>query len=269
MEQKDYYEILGVDQEATAKQIKDTYRKLALQFHPDRNPGDAVAAEKMKVVNEAYAVLSDPEKRREYNDMRRRFGSSAYTHFRRTYSEQDIFTGSDIHGIFEELARSFGLRGFDEIFKEFYGQGFQTYEIRGDGGNGRRFVFSGSFGNNGDTAVNIPSGGPLGKTSRYLFKKITGIDFPVNGSDLEDVITVDPEEARRGGPYEYLVRRRNKRLKIALPPGVRDGQKIRISGMGESGSGGAQSGDLYLTVRIKRPLLQKVKAFITGLGKSV
>jgi DnaJ-class molecular chaperone len=267
MAQEDYYRTLGVEPDATAAEIKDTYRRLALQYHPDRNPGNADAAETMKIVNEAYAVLSDPGKRKEYDVMRQRFGSSAYTHFRQNYSQEDIFTGSDIHGIFEEFARSFGLRGFDEIFKEFYGQGFHSYEIRRTGGNGRVFLFSGPLHHTRrDASPHMPSGGPLVKATRYLLKKMTGIDIPVRGSDTEDLITVEPEVARRGGPYEYRVKRRNKGLKIMLPPGIRDGQKIRLSGMGGHGSGNGNSGDLYLTVRIKQPLIQKVKSFIAGLG---
>ena len=266
MTQKDYYEILGVDLNATAKQIKDIYRKLALQCHPDRNPGDTAAAEKMKAINEAYAVLSDVQKRKEYDSMRQQFGSSAYTQFRQTYSEQDIFSGSDINGIFEELARSFGLRGFDEIFKEFDGQGSQPFKFKKDGVTARGFVFSGPFGREGQPTLNMPSGGPVGKMTRYLFRKVTGVDLPANGSDVEDVITLNPEAARRGGPYEYEMLSKNKKLKVNIPPGVRDGQKIRLSGMGGDGRGGAQSGDLYLNVRIKKPLLRKVKDFFSDLG---
>ena len=267
MEHKDYYEILGVASDATAKDIKDTYRKLALQFHPDRNPGDTIAAEKMKTINEAYAVLSNDQKRKEYDFMRQQFGSSAYNQFRQTYSEQDIFSGSDINGIFEELARSFGLRGFDEIFKEFYGQGYQTFEFNKDGVSARGFVFSGPFRKEGQSALNMPPGGPLGKMTRYLLKKVTGIDLPANGSDVEDVITLNPEAALRGGSYEYVMRGKNKRLKVNIPPGIRNGQKIRLSGMGEDGRGGAQPGDLYLNVRIKKPLFRKVKDFIADLGR--
>ncbi|HEU19474.1 MAG TPA: J domain-containing protein [Deltaproteobacteria bacterium] len=266
MEHKDYYEILGLDLNATAKDIKDTYRKLALQFHPDRNHGDPIAAEKMKTINEAYAVLSNAQKRQEYDFMRQQFGSSAYTRFRRTYSERDIFSGSDINGIFEELARSFGLRGFDEIFKEFYGQGAQTFEFKKDGFTARGFVFSGPYSKGGQAVLNMPTG-PLGKMTRYLVRKVTGFDLPINGSDVEDVITLHPEAARRGGSYEYVLRSRNKRLKVNFPPGIRDGQKIRLSGMGKDGTGGAQAGDLYLKVRIKKPLFQKVKNFITDIGR--
>ena len=133
MSQNDYYQILGIDQKAGPRQIKDTYRKLAFEYHPDRNRKNPEAAEKMKRVNEAYAVLSDPAKRREYDAMRQQFGSSAYNQFRQNYSEQDIFSGSDVNQILEQMARAFGLRGFDEIFKEFYGQGYRHYEFRKPG----------------------------------------------------------------------------------------------------------------------------------------
>ena len=102
----DYYQVLGVDQGADVRQIKDAYRKMALRFHPDRNRDNAAAAEQMKAVNEAYAVLSDPAKRRRYDQMRQQFGADAYSRFRNDFSDQDIFSGSDIHSIFEEVARS-------------------------------------------------------------------------------------------------------------------------------------------------------------------
>ena len=121
MEQKDYYQILGIPQTAESQEIKEAYRQLAFKFHPDRNKEDPVAAEKMKTVNEAYAVLSNPAKRREYDSLRQQFGASAYSQFRKTYSDQDIFNGSDIHQVFEEVAKTFGFRGFNEIFKKCIG----------------------------------------------------------------------------------------------------------------------------------------------------
>lgn len=110
MVQKDYYQVLGVDKNATAKQIKEAYRQLAFKFHPDRNKENTGTIEEMKKINEAYAVLSNSVKKREYDTLKNQFGSSAYTHFRNNYSEQDIFSGSDINHIFEEMARNFGLR---------------------------------------------------------------------------------------------------------------------------------------------------------------
>lgn len=265
MEQKDYYEILGLELGATTKQIKNAYRKLALQYHPDRNRDDPTAADKMKAVNEAYAVLSNPQKRNEYDTIRQQFGSSAYTRFRQTYSEQDIFSGSDINRIFEEIARSFGLRGFDEIFKEFYGQGYRTFEFKQPGYTARGFVFTRPFGRNNETSTAVPTSGVLGKLSRYLLKKISGIELPENGKNIDDIIYLSPEQAHQGGPHPYLLKRKSKKLMITIPPGVRDGQKIRLSGMGEDGTGGGKSGDLYLKVHIKKSLFKKVKDLISDI----
>ena len=133
MTQRDYYQTLGVDKNATTKQIKEAYRNLAFKYHPDRHKEDPEAAEKMKIVNEAYAVLSSPEKRREYDSMRQRFGSSAYSRFRNDYSEQDIFSGSDINHVFEEMAKAFGFRSFDDIFTEFYGKEYRRFEFKKPG----------------------------------------------------------------------------------------------------------------------------------------
>ena len=85
----------------------------------------------MKRINEAYAALSHPAKRREYDALRERFGPSAHSRFFRTsHTEQDIFSGSDINAVFEELARSFGFRGFEEIFRDVYGQSSQGFEFK-------------------------------------------------------------------------------------------------------------------------------------------
>ena len=145
MDRIDYYEILEIDKEASPQKIKESYRRLAFQYHPDRNNGDTGAVERMKAINEAYAVLSDPEKRSRYDGLRQSYGYSAYDRFRQSYSEEDIFRGSDIGQIFEEMARSFGIRGFEEVFRASYGQGYRTFEVRRPGFVGRGFVFSGPF----------------------------------------------------------------------------------------------------------------------------
>ena len=88
MEPKDYYQILGVEKNTDTKQIKTAYRELALKYHPDRNRENPEMADKMKAVNEAYAVLSNSTKRKEYDTLRQQFGSSAYHQFRQSYTEQ-------------------------------------------------------------------------------------------------------------------------------------------------------------------------------------
>jgi DnaJ-class molecular chaperone len=267
MSQNDYYQILGVDQKASARQIKDAYRKLAFQYHPDRNNRNPEAAEKMKSVNEAYAVLSDATKRREYDTLRQQFGSSAYSQFRQNYSEQDIFSGSDINQILEQMARAFGLRGFDEIFKEFYGQGYRTYEFRKPGFFAKSYFFTGPRHTGQADHSGTPLQGGFGKLMRFLLKQFSGIEFPEDGADIHDTIWLNPELARQGGPYAYHLRQKGKKLVVKIPPGTQPNQRIRLTGMGEEGKGGGQTGNLYLKVRIRKPLLQQVKNFISKLRK--
>ncbi|MEA2013756.1 MAG: DnaJ domain-containing protein [Thermodesulfobacteriota bacterium] len=260
MEQTDYYQILGIEQDVPAEQIKEVYRKQALKYHPDRNNGDPVAAEKMKSINEAYAVLSNPDKRQDYDLMRDRYGSAAYTQFRQNYTDQDIFRGSDINRIFEELARSFGLRGFDDSFREAYGNGYNTFQFRTNGINGSGYVFTGNTGNGEQNTIQLPHlEGGLGKIIRFAFKKISGMELPEKGRDIADTVRLSPRKAHEGGQHEYTSWKRNKKIIIKIPASVNDGQKIRLAGMGEEGRGGAEAGDLYLKVHIKKPILTEIK----------
>jgi len=272
MNQKDYYEILRVEKEASSQKIKEAYRRLAFQYHPDRNPcppagreGNPSAVEKMKEVNEAYAVLSDSKKRRDYDRFHETFGPYGYDRFKQTYSEQDIFRGSDIHQIFEEMAKAFGFRGFEEVFRESYGQGYHTFEFRRPGVFGRGFIFFGSnFGRSDRQGIPVPSEifpGVLGKSLRYFLKKTLGMREPIRGKDLEDVIYLDPRQALEGAKGKYLHRKRSKKLIITVPPGMREGQKIRLKGMGKPGKDGGEAGDLYLKVKIKKTFLEKVREF--------
>ena len=141
MTDKDYYKVLDVSEDATAEEIKKTYRKLAFQYHPDKNPG---SEELMKEINEAYAVLSDQKKREAYNSFRQRYGPSARDQFRQNYAEQDIFKDSDIYQIFEELSRAFGFSRPEDLFSRnnFYGNQFRTFEFKGPGLFGKgTFIF--------------------------------------------------------------------------------------------------------------------------------
>ncbi len=266
MNQKDYYQILEVEKEASPQKIKEAYRRLAFQYHPDRNKGNPAAVEKMKEINEAYSVLSDPKKRRDYDTFYDQYGPYGYDRFKQTYSEQDIFRGSDVYQVFEEMASSFGFRGFEEVFRESYGQGVHTFEFRRPGVSGRGFIFFGP-GFRRNRRQEIPSSseilpGVAGNFVRYLLKKTLGVKQPARGNDLEDVIYLDPRQALEGAKGKYLHRKRSKELIVTVPPGMKEGQKIRLKGMGKLGKEGGEPGDLYLKVKIKRPLLERVRKFL-------
>jgi len=264
MSQEDYYQVLGVDQDASKTKIKEAYRQLAFKHHPDRNRENPAAAEQMKKINEAYAVLSNPTKKSDYDNLRTQFGSSAYTHFRNNYSEQDIFSGSDINHIFEEMARSFGFRGSNEIFKEFYGRGYQRFEFKKPGVHTRGYVFRGRSQTGQQHPMPFPVGGNLGKIIRLVVQKVSGVQLPQNGADIDEHLYLAPQQALQGGPFAYYLRRQSKKLVVKIPPGVREGQRIRLAGMGEKGKAGGKAGDLLLKVHIRKPLLKSIKDFFAG-----
>lgn len=264
MSTQDYYQILGVDRKADAKTIKNAYRELAFKYHPDRNEKDPASADMMKMINEAYAVLSNENKRNEYNAMRSRFGENAHGQFRSAYTEQDIFKGSDVHQIFEEMARSFGLRGVDSIFSDFYGSGYQRFEFKRHGLHGKGFIYRGGFGKRRGKSMagGLPQG--MGRFATYLFQKATGLSLPQMGEDIHDAIYLAPELAESGGPFAYDHQRRSKKLVVNIPAGTKDGQQIRLTQMGAIGKNGGPAGDLYLKVKMKKPILAKVKDFIVS-----
>jgi DnaJ-class molecular chaperone len=263
MKSKDYYQVLGIEKEASPQKIKEVYRKLAFQYHPDRNRETPHIVNRMKEINEAYAVLSDPRKRRDYDTFHEQYGPSGYDRFKQRYSEQDIFRGSDIHQIFEEMARSFGFRGFDDVFRDSYGQGYRTFEFRRPGAFGRGFIFFGpGFGRSNPRGISMSSdmfSKYLAKFTKYLLKKIVSINEPRRGKDLSDILYLDPRQALEGARGKYVHRKRSKELMVTVPPGMKEGQQIRLKGMGVPGKDGGQAGDLYLRVKIKKPLFERVK----------
>ena len=276
MNEKDYYHTLGVNRNDSPQKIKAAYRKLAFQYHPDRNKDDPAAAEKMKEINEAYATLSNPSKRAEYDRFRDLYGSSAYDRFRQTHSQQDIFRGSDIGQIFDEFARAFGYRGSDDIFREFYGSGYRTFEF----GNARGFVFTGRPGRNsgnGSKQYSSPQlpylegalfQGVPGKLIKFFVKKLLGIQLPERGGNWEDVVVVTPQQAARGIEIEYPYQKwgKPKNLMVKVPAGTKNGQRIKLRGMGGGGKGGAEAGDLYLKIRIKASLKERTRAWLKRTG---
>ena len=262
MEQKDYYKSLGVDKTASPQEIKDAYRKLAFRYHPDRNTENPGAAARMKEINESYAVLSDSVKRREYDTLRQQYGAFAYDQFRQSYTESDIFQGSDIQQIFEELSRAFGFPGFNDVFREAYGRGYRTFQFQRPGVFASGFI---SGMGRGGASGSILRGG-LGKLLSYTLQKKWGIQLPERGKDMADVITLSPLLAQQGGTIDYLCRKNAKQLHVRIPPGLKNGQKIRLKGMGGPGKGGGEPGDLYVKVHIRNPLWQKVMDWGLQLG---
>ncbi len=268
MEQQDYYKILRLETSASQQQIKESYRKLAFEYHPDRNKDDTAAAQ-MKAINESYAALSDPEKRSRYDALRQTYGDSAHDRFKQAYSEQDIFRGSDIQQIFEEFSRAFGFRGFDEVFKNSYGSGYRAFEFRRPNAFGRVFVGARGQGKGKGAGAGFPLGGHLGRLIKYGLKKKWGIELPEKGKDVQDVIAVSSEMIQSGGKISYVCRKNDKELLVTIPPGMKAGQKIRLKGMGEPGKGGAESGDLYVEVQTRNPLFQKISKSAKGILSSL
>ena len=273
MENKDYYKILGVSKTSNSPEIKESYRKLALKYHPDRNQDSPEAASKMKLINEAYAVLSDNRKRDEYDAVQQQFGANSYSQFRRSYTDQDIFNGSDINQIFEEIAKSFGLRGFEDIFREHYGNRFHRFEFKRPGFYARGGVFFGAPGRKKGCRRSVSHRrqahlpGNFGKLSRYVFNKLSGMESPEDGSDIRGIISISAQKAQQGGSHAYYLKQKAKKLIIQIPPGVHEGQQIRLTGMGTDGKGGGRCGDLYLKVKIKKAMLEKINKFIARLKK--
>lgn len=214
---KDYYKILGVAKEASAEDIKKAFRKLALKYHPDRNKGDKKAEERFKEANEAYAVLSDPEKRKQYDA----FGSAE---FHRRFSQEDIFRGFDIGDIFRGAG---GGEAFSRVFT---------------GGRGGRTVpfdeiFSQVFGAEPDTGF-----GPA--YSRGYSQPRQG------GQDLELTLAVSARDLINGASKVVSLQAGGapERISVRIPSGMVPGQKIRVCGKGAPGPGGR--GDLYIVLDV-------------------
>lgn len=172
---EDYYQVLGVDKKASADDIKKAYRKLALKWHPDRNPNNKAAEEKFKKISEAYAVLSDTEKRQQYDQ----FGSA--DQFRQQYSQEDIFRNFDL----DEILRSFG----------FGGGGRTTFRTTRRGGAARNDYddpFAGLFG-----------GGGMGGRQQYA-------NIPQKGQDAEYNLSITLEESVFGADKKISFQLENR-----------------------------------------------------------
>ena len=213
--EKDFYAILGVPQDADAAAVKKAYRKLARKEHPDQNPGDPQAEQRFKDIGEAYAVLSDPEQRQQYDAIRSM-----------THGGARFRAGGGPGG---------GGAGFEDVFSSMFGGGGGNVRFSTGGGGAQpnlEDILGGMFGGAGPAYGGY--GAPAG---------------PRRGANLSARTTLPFRDAVEGATVTLSTG--NGRITTRIPAGVRDGQKIRLAGKGEPGEQGAPAGDLILTVGVE------------------
>jgi molecular chaperone DnaJ len=218
---KDFYKVLGVAKDVSDAELKKTYRKLARQYHPDSNAGDEKAEARFKEISEAYSVLSDPEQRAEYDQMRAMGSGARFTS-----------GGAGAPG------------GFDDVFGGLF-----------NGAGNRRAGAGSPYGQNGfeDLLGGMFGGGGFGRTSGGY----QGYGGPTRGRDLSASTTLDFVTAINGETIT-LQPSGGKSIKVRVPAGVNDGQKIRLKGKGEPSPDGGEAGDLVLTITVrKHPVFER------------
>ncbi len=226
--EKDFYASLGVPADADAAEIKKAYRKLARKLHPDQNPGDKAAEKRFKEIGEAYAVLSNPDERKQYDAIRSMSRGGAR------------FTSGGPGG-----AGGAGS-GFEDVFSNLFGGGGGGGNVRfstGGGGAGQpnlEDLLGGMFGQQGGY-----SGGP-GQQGYGGYGATAG---PRRGADVEARTTLSFRDAVEGSTVT-LSTANGSRITARIPAGVKDGQKIRLRGKGNPGDQGAPAGDLMLAVQV-------------------
>ena len=268
--EKDYYRVLGLAPAATEEEIRRAYRRLALQWHPDRNRGDARAEERFKEISEAYAVLIDPAKRRDY-DRARQLGTPGG--FRQSREEifRDLFADPRASAIFEELAREFermGMRVDRHVFHQtlFGGRAVITgcvfiispltpvltlFRVARAALRGARAAPEGTA--PPPQALEPPRGilRRVVRAGRWLMGLPPGGAALPGGADVTQPLRLTRAEAERGGKKRVALRRDGEmdEVVVTIPPGVRTGAQLRLRGKGRARPGAAP-GDLYLAVEI-------------------
>ena len=229
---KDFYKVLGVDKTADKKAITKAYRKLARKWHPDQNPGDKAAEAKFKEIGEAYAVLSNDEDRKRYDAIRAMAGGGA-----------------------RFSAGSGGTGGFEDLFGGFNGGGFggghnvrfQTSGMPG-GGAGFEDILSGLFGGGGGASTRFggdPYGSPFGAGGHAQQAAPT----PEKGGTVRAKLSISFRQALNGATLTIKVG--GSPIKVRIPAGIKDGQKVRVKGHGKPGVNGGPTGDLEVAVTVK------------------
>lgn len=221
MEYKDYYKILGVSKNATQDEIKKAYRKLAVKYHPDKNPGDKAAEAKFKEINEANEVLSDPEKRKRYDELGMNWknfqtggegGGFDWSRFQQQYGGGR--SGGTYYTDFSDIFGS-GGSGFSDFFETFFGGGFD-----------------------------------FGKSKRKQQTK------QAKGQDMHAEMHISLEDAYKGA--EKIFEINGQTIKLKIKKGAYDGQILKLAGKGYPSYSG-QSGDLYITIRVdKDPVYNRI-----------
>jgi len=239
MAQKDYYDILGVSKNASQDEIKKAYRKLAQKYHPDHSDGSKESEDRFKEISEAYAVLSDEEKRKNYDT----YGSED---FQQQYSQEDIFRGSNI----DDILREFGFGGGGSFFTSFGGRGRKSA-----GMGGSRFSF--------DPESMFGFGGGGGRQQQSAQMK---------GSDVESELPVTLQDIVHGASKTVSLQSPAggaAQLTVKIPRGFITGKKLRFSGRGQPSPYGGPAGDLYVRSRVVDDPVFKSKDFDLYIDKEI
>lgn len=223
---KDFYKVLGVSKDVSAADLKKAYRKLARKYHPDSNPGNAAAEAKFKEISEAHSVIGDPEQRKEYDAVRAMGGGARFTAPGQGGQQggfDDVFGGMFGGGGARQQGYSYEQAGFDDILGGMFGRGAQ-------GGGGRFGTSTGGF---------------------------RGAGGPTRGRDVVASTTVDFITATHGDQIT-LQTQDGRPIKVKIPAGVADGQKIKLRGQGQPSPDGGEHGDIVLTVTVrKHPVFER------------
>ncbi len=262
-EKRDYYEILGVPRDATKDQIKDSYRKLAMQYHPDRNKSPE-AEEKFKEISEAYAVLSDDQKRQQYDML-------GHAGFDQRYTEEDIFRGADFSTIFRDLGFDFG-----DIFRHFFGGGFGGENFNQRSSRGQDLLYELSItleeaAKGAEKEIEVPrnekcdfcggSGAAPGTQPRMCSRcngqgQVQNMRRSPFGMFVQ--VSPCPECNGKGKVIEAFCKscrgsgivKKRRKITIKIPPGIDEGYQLRLRGEGETAPNKGEAGDLYVLVHI-------------------
>jgi molecular chaperone DnaJ len=276
--EKDFYAVLGVPKSASADDIKKAYRKLARELHPDRNPGDKTAEMRFKDVSEAYGVLSDERKRKEYDETRALFGSGAF----RRNARAGGGTPFDLSDLFGRGAPGTGTTTGTGDDRRFGGAGFSDLfsSIFSGGGMGRRGA---GKGRDVEAEVTLPFADAVKGVTMPLTLRTPGVCETCHGTGAapgsqprtcpachgSGLVTSNQgafsfsEPCRECQGVGTIVEEKcpdcrgtggvtkTRTLNVRIPPGVTDGQRIRLSGRGEPGERGGSAGDLYVLIKVK------------------